>query len=263
MRYTIVVDQVKSLEWGLNSNQSALFSLLTVLELWAKQLIIDGDVYYFASRQMIIKEIPLYYSKPDTVYKALCTLKELGLIKYEKLGKKDAVCLTEKGKDWNNANSSGNSEINPSNDRNKSETNSEINPIDHTTKVDPVSIENNYTHNDFLHDWDLAIIYDYSLKYFPNKYHPKKHEKWLDVIDHLIRTDKRDKKEICKVIKWARTNDFWSTNFLSLTKLRKKNPDEILYYDVYLEQYNSKSKNQEKKVANKTYIDLENYKRER
>jgi hypothetical protein len=30
-------------------------------------------------------------------------------------------------------------------------------------------------------------------------------------------------------VKWARKDDFWKANFMSLTKLRKKNKDDIKY----------------------------------
>ena len=131
MRYTLVIDQVKSLEWGLNTNQSVLFALLTDLNLWAEDLIINGKIYHFCSRQMIIKEIPLCYSKPDTVYKAFVVLQEKSLIEYIKFGKKDLVRIRDKGKSWNqyNSNSSEHSEINPNN----VPQNSEINPTDHNT----------------------------------------------------------------------------------------------------------------------------------
>ena len=146
MKYTLSVDQVKSLEWGLNINQSHLFGLLTKVQLWASEVIFEGKVYYFASRQMIIKEIPLCYSKPNTVYKSLCILRDLELIEYQKFGVKDIVRLTDKGKGWNTANSSEGSDINPSILGNKSESNSEINPTYQYTSIDHIT---NYTYNSF------------------------------------------------------------------------------------------------------------------
>ena len=57
--------------------------------------------------------------------------------------------------------------------------------------------------------------------------------KWNDCIDKLIRIDKKQKKEIEEVVKWARNDDFWKRNFLSLLKLRKKDSNGIMYYDVF------------------------------
>ena len=126
MRYTIHINAVKCQEWGLNLNQGALFDLLNQASSWAKPVVIDNEVYYWISRNMIIDEIPLAYSKPDTVYRAFKDLSEKGLIVHVKQGQKDLIRLTEKGKEWN----AKNSDLNP-NVGNKSEIeqkNSEINP---------------------------------------------------------------------------------------------------------------------------------------
>ena len=130
MRYTIHINAVKCQEWGLNLNQGALFDLLNQASSWAKPVVIDNEVYYWISRNMIIDEIPLAYSKPDTVYRAFKDLSEKGLIVHVKQGQKDLIRLTKKGKEWN----AKNSEINP-NVGNKSDIlpktdqkNSEINP---------------------------------------------------------------------------------------------------------------------------------------
>ena len=37
----------------------------------------------------------------------------------------------------------------------------------------------------------------------------------------MIRIDKRDPKEIGRVIEWSQTNSFWQNNILSTAKLRK------------------------------------------
>lgn len=156
MKYSIFIDQVKSLEWGLNINQASLFSILYNISNWAKYYIIDattGFVYYHASRNMIINEIPLCYNKPDTVYRAYIFLFEKGIIDYKKDGNKDLIRVTEQGKSWNNVNlgnKSDNSEINPTKLGNKSENNSEINPTDHNTILDHNTIDHNLSwKNDF------------------------------------------------------------------------------------------------------------------
>ena len=130
MRYTILINAVKCQEWDLTLSQGALFDLLNQAHAWAKHIDVNGELFFWVSRNMIINEIPLAYSKPDTVYRAFKTLSDKGLIVHAKRGQKDLVRLTEKGKEWN----AKNSEINP-NVGNKSEIppkpkqkNSEINP---------------------------------------------------------------------------------------------------------------------------------------
>ena len=53
------------------------------------------------------------------------------------------------------------------------------------------------------------------------------------MFDKLLKTYSKD--EILKATFWARTDDFWKTNFCSPTKLEKKNKDGVTYIDVFLE----------------------------
>jgi hypothetical protein len=76
------------------------------------------------------------------------------------------------------------------------------------------------------------------IELFPEDSRPKdKHETnaWLETIDLLHRIDKVDLKSIYKITKWAREDEFWSTNFLSIRKLRRKNKDGIPFYVVFSE----------------------------
>ena len=53
--------------------------------------------------------------------------------------------------------------------------------------------------------------------------------------DDLVRLDNRTPEQICEVSQWARTDSFWQTNFMSPSKLRKRNSDGITYFDVFTE----------------------------
>lgn len=48
-----------------------------------------------------------------------------------------------------------------------------------------------------------------------------KKQKWATEIDRLLRIDERDKREVCRVIKFATSDDFWRSNILSPKKLRQ------------------------------------------
>lgn len=132
MRFSTYINNAKCLEWGLNANQGALFDLLNQASSWAKEIVIDGVVYYWVSRNVVVEELPLYYSKADTVYRHFLDLAKKGLIIYLKQGKfgdKDLIRLTEKGKTWNEfklKEVKNNPEINPNNP--------EINPTNNITK---------------------------------------------------------------------------------------------------------------------------------
>lgn len=159
MRFSTYINNQKSLEWGLNANQAALFDLLNQASSWAEEVVVDGVVYYWVSRNKVIEELPLFYKTGDTVYRHFSELNEKGLIVYLKQGKhgdKDLIRLTEKGKSWNEFKSEqirDNSEINPNKQPelgNKSEItrkqirdNSEINPTNNNTNY-----KNTTDHND-------------------------------------------------------------------------------------------------------------------
>lgn len=159
MRFSTYINNQKSLEWGLNANQAALFDLLNQASSWAEEVVVDGVVYYWVSRNKVIEELPLFYKTGDTVYRHFSELNEKGLIVYLKQGKhgdKDLIRLTEKGKSWNEfrpEQTRDNSEINPNKQPelgNKSEIirkqirdNSEINPTNNNTNYKNTTNHNN------------------------------------------------------------------------------------------------------------------------
>ncbi len=155
MRYTTNLNNLKCLEWEINAQQGILFSLLYDANNWAKEIVIEENVFYFVSRNLIIKELPMFFEKPDTVYRHLKTLAEKGLIEYSKKDKMDLIRITEKGKEWNfvehknimdkNPNLDSNSEINSINAGKKSENNTEKNPTYNNT-----ILKNIYTSEKFL-----------------------------------------------------------------------------------------------------------------
>ncbi len=65
--------------------------------------------------------------------------------------------------------------------------------------------------------------------------------KWAIVYDKLTRIDKRGKAEIAKVCQWARSDSFWSAQFLSPEKLRRRNNSGVQYYDVFKAKITSSS----------------------
>ena len=163
MKYNLNINQIQALNLGIkNINQAHIFDLLTSASTWATTEIVNNNVYYFVARQMIVEELKLLNLKPDTVYRHLKSLNKINLIDYIKVGKKDCIRITEKGKKYlskskkNNSTMSEinsnryvgnkseleqNSEINLRKSENNSENNSEINPTYHYTKRD------HYTNN--------------------------------------------------------------------------------------------------------------------
>ena len=133
----LFVNQQKCIELGITSiNQAHVFDMVANGNKWAAEVLHNEMVYYWMARQAISEQLPLLNLKPDTIYRHLKSLSELGLIEHIKIGKKDCVRLTEKGKSYYVGNKSEftmseinpNSEINPGKLGNKSEKHSEINP---------------------------------------------------------------------------------------------------------------------------------------
>ena len=64
---------------------------------------------------------------------------------------------------------------------------------------------------------------------------------WPEVFYRIIEKDKRQPSELKKIMKWLhyadddKNSDFWSEQIQSPAKMRKRNSDSILYYDVLLE----------------------------
>lgn len=55
---------------------------------------------------------------------------------------------------------------------------------------------------------------------------------WGRCFDEMIRLDGRNSANIYDVCEWGRKDNFWSRNFQSPLKLRKKNRDGVCYFDA-------------------------------
>lgn len=103
----------------------------------------------------------------------------------------------------------------------------------------------NVNDNDSLnkeYSQEVFQTFDECLKYFESHLHPKTKpikNNWLDTIDKLNRIDQVPFENILEIVKKTREDDFWSRNFLALTKLRKKNGDGVMYAVVFNEKIKS------------------------
>lgn len=103
MRYTISIDQTHSIEWNLSLSEAALFSFIYSLPSWAEQIHVNGQTWFFASRNKAIDEMPIITDKADTIYRLYKSLQSKGIIDWQKFGEKDCIMITEKGKNWNSS----------------------------------------------------------------------------------------------------------------------------------------------------------------
>ncbi|WP_368882201.1 hypothetical protein [Shewanella algae] len=107
MRYSIYINQARAMEWGLNLQQSTLFSYLHDLPTWGKCVIVNGEAYWWSGKDKIIVELPILTDKPDTIKRHMAALEKAGLIERIVHQNKAMVRITEKGKLWNKSEESG------------------------------------------------------------------------------------------------------------------------------------------------------------
>ncbi|KTC11491.1 phage replication protein [Pseudomonas marginalis ICMP 9505] len=101
MQYTVTINQVKALEWGLNSQQALLFAFVYGCPSWAKPIKTDDGIFFALSKAKITEELPLLTDKPDTAYRMLKALEEVGLIELSSTSNITLFRLTEKAIEWN------------------------------------------------------------------------------------------------------------------------------------------------------------------
>lgn len=101
MQFTLLINQVKALEWGLNAQQSMLYAFLYELSSWADAIEVGGITYYRISKSKIIRELPLLTDKPDTVYRLLKQLRMAGLVEIDQANGGMVLAITDKGRMWN------------------------------------------------------------------------------------------------------------------------------------------------------------------
>lgn len=108
MQYSLFIDQVHTVEWGLSLSEAAVFSFIAGATGWAATEIIDGKHYRFLSRNKVLTELPAISDKPDTIYRIFKALSAKGVISYVKHKGRDFVLLTAKGLAWGRKNSEKN-----------------------------------------------------------------------------------------------------------------------------------------------------------
>lgn len=106
MQYTVMINQMKALEWGLNAQQAMLFAFIYEVPSWARPVIVEQKTYYAISKEKIVSELPLLTDKPDTAYRLLKALELIDVINLSHTPKITLIRLTEKGREWNRSDKS-------------------------------------------------------------------------------------------------------------------------------------------------------------
>ena len=134
VQFTLVINQKKAIEFGLNASQALVFDMLTKSALWAETVLHGDSTFYWVARQKIQSELPLLDLNLDTIYRFLKHFDKIGILIYTKIGKKDCIKITPKGAEY----IFGESAIKvglKSEFGNKSENDSDLNPTYQSTNT--------------------------------------------------------------------------------------------------------------------------------
>ena len=109
--------------------------------------------------------------------------------------------------------------------------------------------------NTVVYSKEVHDCYDDCIVFFDESLYPKTDSlknNWLDTIDKLNRIEKIPFNGIVRITQVVRNDNFWSKNFQSITKLRKKNDEGNLYvvslYNKFKDQINGQSSEQDRLI---------------
>lgn len=101
MQFTVLINQIKALEWGMTAQQAMLFAFIYQVPSWARPVVVDQKTFYAISKAKIVEELPLLTDKPDTAYRMLKGLQVIEVIDLSSTSKITLIRITEKGRLWN------------------------------------------------------------------------------------------------------------------------------------------------------------------
>lgn len=246
MNFTATIDNVTASQWGLNVQQAYAFSWVHQLASWAEHRIVDDSIFYYASRQKFIEDMPLLTDREDTVYRILKQFVEMGLIEMQKFGRKDFISLTQKGKKWGKEKLVLDTDLSES--RKSIRANSENNPKD-------TLVYNQNTNNPISSPNDSAQQMPHE-ESPPNSAAPpltdgEKFTEWVikkiapvpvsattipQIAPMYNKFIKQGyvKEDIKMAVEFAVSDDFWKDQFLSPMKLDTKDKNKQRYLDIFI-----------------------------
>lgn len=157
MQYSLYINQVLSVKWGLNQTQAILLGYLYEVPSWADEFIYEGKVYYSLAKSVLLDKLPLLFDQnkkrkrennADTAYRIVKQLQEKGLVEWVCVKRKTYIRLTKEAKTWNQYRDKYKSELNP-------------------TSADQVGTNSDTSRNDVRHESDLNPTYTYTNKHTP------------------------------------------------------------------------------------------------
>lgn len=104
MRLFSNIDNGFVLKYKISLQEAVLLEWLMGFSRIAKKATIDGKIYFFASKNKAVSDIPTITDKVDTMYRYYKKLEDKGFIKLAKVDGNDYVFLNKKCDEWNSSN---------------------------------------------------------------------------------------------------------------------------------------------------------------
>lgn len=101
MQFSILIDQVKAIEWGLSVSECAVLDFITKAASWAQTKERDGLTFYWVTFGKLKEDLPLVATSEQTTRRIIRRLEQTGLILAENFGNMATYRLTDKGRQWN------------------------------------------------------------------------------------------------------------------------------------------------------------------
>ena len=175
----------------------------------------DDKLYYRANMQKIHEQLPMLSEKDDTIYRYIKKLCDLWLI--EKVPKLDYYRITEKWLEYEFiGNKSDQSEINPNEVGNKSDSQSEINPTYNNTNKD-----NNIDNNPIEYEADENTFSVIEIWKKGKKMTPPLPPPYFEEVELFINTQAKKIPWVAYQVRtrWA---EYYCSNHIDYEKLIKK-----------------------------------------
>jgi hypothetical protein len=99
MQYSVLIDQKRALEWGLDISECAVLELVARAASWATPGTSGGKVFYQLTNAKMRAELPLFVKSERTTWRILERLEEKGLV--ERMPGTANCRLTDLGRQWN------------------------------------------------------------------------------------------------------------------------------------------------------------------
>lgn len=110
-------------------------------------------------------------------------------------------------------------------------TGQSIDSVDKQETINKETINKEPVYSKEVHD-----CFNFCLPKFPEKTRPttvKQKDDWLKCIENLNKIDGYPFDHIQIIVKKTRADSFWGKQFLSILKLRKKDPNKVMYVEVF------------------------------